>query len=107
MERNVSITKAIKEIEDVLQERNAKYGDNNLLDYGILGLVIRMSDKLSRIKNALVTGNYDIIEDALIDLAGYSINGYRLLKEKRIKPLGEVLDGFNLVPALKCEDSST
>lgn len=39
------------EILKVLEDRNKRYGDNNLLSYGLLGLIIRISDKLSRIIN--------------------------------------------------------
>lgn len=78
---NMRIEEVIEKVSTLLQQKNKDYGDDNLKEYGILGLMIRISDKLARIKVALNTGNKKVIEDALIDIAGYSINGIRLLDE--------------------------
>lgn len=91
------------EILKVLEDRNERYGDNNLLSYGLLGLIIRISDKLSRIINqisddSLLTDEekYSIIEDQLVDISGYSINGLRLMKENRIDFLGTILKDYKI-----------
>ncbi len=91
------------EILKVLEDRNKRYGDNNLLSYGLLGLIIRISDKLSRIINqisddSLLTDEekYSIIEDQLVDISGYSINGLRLMKENKIDFLGTILKDYKI-----------
>lgn len=91
------------EILKVLEDRNERYGDNNLLSYGLLGLIIRISDKLSRIINqisddSLLTDEekYSIIEDQLVDISGYSINGLRLMKENKIDFLGTILKDYKI-----------
>lgn len=91
------------EILTVLEERNKRYGDNNLLSYGLMGLVIRISDKISRIINQISDDSLtdeeknSIIQDQLIDISGYSINGLRLMKENRIDFLGSVLKDYKII----------
>jgi len=90
------------QVVELLKDRNAKYGDENLMDFGVLGLVIRINDKLGRIKTALSnrdpgTDAYAIIEDALKDIAGYAINGLRLMEEGKLPPLGKAMENYILV----------
>ena len=60
-------------------EKNERYGDSfhkQFIEYGLLCPVIRLSDKLERVKTLLKKG-YDCgdetIEDTLKDLANYAI----------------------------------
>lgn len=77
------------EIQELLNRKNSDYGDDNLVKYGELGIIIRMSDKLARLEN-LRTNKIDskvddeTVEDTLKDLAGYCINYIRLLREGRL-----------------------
>ena len=66
-----------KRVEDLLLQKNAKYGDASLEPVNIFskcnsvaGIKMRIDDKLKRIKNA---GLCDETEDTLQDLAGYLI----------------------------------
>jgi hypothetical protein len=57
---------------DLLCERQAKYGPNNILKFGTKGIIVRMSDKIERIAN--MSGDFadDSVEDAYMDLVGYA-----------------------------------
>lgn len=75
------------EIAKLLEQKNKAYGDNNLVKYGMFGVIVRLSDKLARLENIsnLKKDEYDeSIEDTLKDIAGYAINALRLKREGRL-----------------------
>lgn len=60
--------------------KNADYGDsfhNTYLDYGMVMPLIRLDDKLSRLKALYKKGNRQVqdesVRDTLLDLANYAI----------------------------------
>jgi len=66
-----------KQLENLLLQKNAKYGNSALEPLNVFsgagavaGIKMRIDDKLKRIKNA---GLVDATEDTLQDLAGYLI----------------------------------
>ena len=66
-----------KKLEELLLNKNAKYGNSALEPLNVfsgagavVGIKMRIDDKLKRIKNA---GLVDATEDTLQDLAGYLI----------------------------------
>ena len=72
-----SIKRHCRNLEQLLIEKNEKYGDSALNPLNIFseakavaGVKMRIDDKLKRIKNA---GLVDATEDTLQDLAGYLI----------------------------------
>lgn len=85
------VEKIMKEIENLLIAKNKAYGDKNLLSFGLLGILVRLNDKLARLRNFLDTGNQDVetVEDTLKDIAGYAINALRLIKQGKMTPYGE------------------
>ena len=44
------VQQIIDQITDILEKRNEKYGDLNLMESGLLGIIIRIKDKIARIK---------------------------------------------------------
>lgn len=94
------IEEVLKDVEEMLVHKHVSYGEANLLIYGLLGIVIRIEDKLSRIwKHITEDGNLyekvdnqvrtsSIIEDALKDIVGYCVNALRLLHRKEMLPYG-------------------
>ena len=71
------IKQKCKEIEDLLIDKNKKYGDSALNPLNIFSacnastsIKVRLDDKLKRIANA---GLVEDTEDTLIDIAGYII----------------------------------
>ena len=74
--RNKILSKC-KQLQDLLLQKNAKYGNSALEPLNVFsksnavaGIKMRIDDKLKRIKNA---GLVDATEDTLQDLAGYLI----------------------------------
>jgi predicted class III extradiol MEMO1 family dioxygenase len=61
------------------------YGPRNIDEFGILGVVVRMNDKMERIKNLLRKDKQAACEaymDSFKDMAGYALIGV-LLEEKK------------------------
>ena len=84
----MQIEKISKEIADMLIKKNHDYGDDNLVKRGLLGIIIRMEDKLARLDNLYIIPKNphveESLEDTLKDIAGYAINAIRLLREGKI-----------------------
>ena len=96
----VQVTVALEEIRDLLISKNQKYGNSALEPLGVFsqlsakeGLLIRIDDKLKRIKNGSL--DHDD-EDVVNDLIGYlvllkihtnskpkPVYGWREIKEKQ------------------------
>ena len=77
MNTRSKIKSKCKKLENLLLQKNAKYGDSALKPLNVFseagavaGIKVRIDDKLKRIKNA---GLVDATEDTLQDLAGYLI----------------------------------
>lgn len=87
-ETNMKFEKIGKEIVDLLEKKNADYGDMNLCRHGLKGIIVRIDDKTARIDNLIKKDNItevnESIEDTLKDIAGYCINAIRLLRDKKI-----------------------
>jgi hypothetical protein len=73
----VQVTVALEEIRDLLIAKNKKYGNSALEPLGVFsqlsakeGLLIRIDDKLKRIKNGSLERDD---EDVVNDLIGYLI----------------------------------
>lgn len=79
----------------MLDKKQADYGDENLKEYGFHGVMVRMSDKMARIKNLLrgdlvnVPARVDeAIDDTLLDLSNYALIAY--VMRRKIWPGPEV-----------------
>ena len=77
MNTRSKIKSKCKSLEDLLLQKNARYGDSALEPLNVFseagavaGIKVRIDDKLKRIKNS---GLVDATEDTLQDLAGYLI----------------------------------
>jgi len=73
----VQVTLALEEIRDLLVSKNKKYGNSALEPLGVFsnldareGLLIRIDDKLKRIKNGSLERDD---EDVVNDLIGYLV----------------------------------
>lgn len=68
----------------VFDERHAKYGPGNIAAFGLTGCVVRASDKIERLKRAVMldAGEFDdeSVTDSLIDLANYALIGLACLR---------------------------
>jgi hypothetical protein len=77
MRFNEEVNKVLEEIQEMLIEKNAKYGNSALEPLGVFsqlsakeGLLIRIDDKLKRIKNGSLQKDD---EDVVNDLIGYLV----------------------------------
>jgi len=74
----------LSETRQLLIEKNKDYGDSNLLESGIDGVLLRVQDKISRIKNIGRTNGWvgESAEREWLDIAGYAIQAVRLIREE-------------------------
>lgn len=74
------------ELVALLTTKQDMYGPANLHTYGEMGIVIRISDKISRLQtlhNGLGSGGHgDSYQDTLLDIAGYSVLGLVMISER-------------------------
>tara|TARA_R110000824_G_scaffold264523_1_gene453366 strand:- start:9127 stop:9450 length:324 start_codon:yes stop_codon:yes gene_type:complete len=70
-------------VADTVIQKHKDYGVDNILIFKEKGLIVRVWDKISRLKNIVWTGEANIyvpesLEDTWKDLAGYAIIGLML-----------------------------
>lgn len=68
---------AIQNIQ-LFDGKQQDYGPNNIALWGDLGVAVRATDKVMRLRNILISGqepNNESIEDSFADLANYGIIG--------------------------------
>jgi hypothetical protein len=58
--------------------KNADYGDANLLEFGLYGILIRLSDKYNRLKTLILNNKNPLVKnetinDTLLDMINYCI----------------------------------
>jgi len=64
------------ELAELLAQKQAAYGHQNILGFGPLGVLVRLSDKISRRDNLLKTkrkGAFESLADTYIDIIGYAV----------------------------------
>ena len=69
----------------LLTKKNMDYGPGNIAEFGMHGVLVRLSDKIERLKHLLLndmTPSNEAIEDTLLDIAGYAIIG-RMIQDGR------------------------
>ena len=79
-----------KEGLELFRKKNQDYGDA-FASYGVIGVLVRMGDKISRLQsittNSISLINSESLRDTLIDLHNYSAMAIMLLDEdKKNKP---------------------
>jgi hypothetical protein len=76
------------ELAELLIKKHYDYGPTNISEApggAINGLMVRMHDKMARMKNLIYnarTPNYESLEDTLMDMANYSIIALMNLRGK-------------------------
>ena len=91
----MSIPDRIKQMEEInatsleiFKRKNQDYGDSFAI-YGIIGVMIRMQDKIQRFLSISKSGinlvNDESLEDTLLDLHNYSAMAMMLLQENKEK----------------------
>jgi hypothetical protein len=84
--REQQMIKVQKEALDLFKNKNQDYGDA-FANYGIVGILVRLGDKISRIQNithnSITIINTESLRDTLIDLHNYSAMAIMLLDEPK------------------------
>jgi hypothetical protein len=77
-----------KEGLELFKKKNMDYGDA-FANYGVIGVLVRMGDKISRLQSITRKGisliNNESLRDTLIDLHNYSAMAIMLLDEDETK----------------------
>lgn len=74
-------------IVDTLIERHHKYGPGNIAEFEEIGLIVRMADKVARIKNSGADYDDETFLDAYVDLVGYAAIAHMLHQNTFYIPL--------------------
>lgn len=73
-----------KEIEKLSRTKNHDYGSSSLVTFGNFGILIRLSDKLDRLKSFYFNKELQVIdeklEDTLKDIVNYAM--YMILQQR-------------------------
>lgn len=70
------LAELMAEVEELMRERGAKYGPGNIAQFGDYGVLVRLSDKLSRMQHSLEHDHADeSVEDTWKDVVGYGLIG--------------------------------
>ena len=89
MDRVSQYGKVQKEAIELFKKKNADYGDE-FDNYGPIGVIVRMGDKISRLTSVTKSGvtmvNTESIRDTLIDLHNYAAMAVMLLDEDNLIP---------------------
>jgi uncharacterized membrane-anchored protein YjiN (DUF445 family) len=89
MDRIEQMQKVQAEVLELFKKKNTDYGDS-FADYGVVGVLVRMGDKLKRFvsvsNNGVSLVNDEALHDTLIDLHNYAAMALMLMSEKEILP---------------------
>lgn len=83
---------SIQRLEDLLVSKQRDYGCGNILAFGLLGIAVRLSDKVARFQNLTATGKTpanESLNDTLDDLVGYTVVARMLVRDQFTLPLEE------------------
>jgi hypothetical protein len=88
-EKRIEQMKAVhKEALELFTKKNTDYGDA-FANYGTVGVIVRMGDKIQRLhsvsSNGITLINSESLRDTLIDLHNYSAMAIMLLDEENEK----------------------
>ena len=69
------INRACKVAKTLISKQH-DYGKSNILDFGEAGVMVRVNDKIARLKNLHIKGlmpKNETVDDTWLDIAGYAI----------------------------------
>jgi len=89
MDRVTQMQLVQNEALELFKKKNSDYGDA-FASYGVIGVLVRMGDKISRLQSIsnknITLINTESLRDTLIDLHNYSAMAIMLLDEKNTTP---------------------
>lgn len=63
----------LDDVSRVMVSRHKKYGPGNIAEFGEQGLLVRLSDKLARLRNSSDDFSDESVDDAVLDVVGYGL----------------------------------
>lgn len=74
----------------LLDKKQQDYGSRNISDFGLYGVIVRLNDKIQRLKTLNLrqqfypdtSPNYESLTDTLIDISNYGIIGSLLIRNE-------------------------
>jgi hypothetical protein len=84
---SINPAQALKACESLAIRKHHDYGSENILNYAEIGVIVRLSDKILRVKNLLKTAgtaNFESITDTLYDAVVYATYAMILEDDKWI-----------------------
>lgn len=85
MDRTKQLDSIQKEAKELFVKKNKDYGDA-FADYGSIGVLVRIGDKIRRMQNITSNGiqmvNDEALRDTLIDLHNYAAMAIMCMDEK-------------------------
>ncbi|MGC8572281.1 MAG: hypothetical protein ACP5RI_02385 [Candidatus Micrarchaeia archaeon] len=80
--KNIKAEEILKTAENIGIRKNSDYGSDNILKYGIIGIIVRVGDKIARYTNLNNNNKQKVqdekIEDTLVDIINYATYGEML-----------------------------
>ena len=88
MDRVQQLEEIHKEALELFKRKNQDYGDA-LADFGLIGILVRLNDKLKRAisitENSISLVEDEKIKDTLIDIHNYAAMGLMLANESKVE----------------------
>jgi len=87
-----AVDEVLRELRGILVNKQRDYGHNNITDFGEFGVLVRLNDKVCRLKNLLTKNKEpknESIDDSWVDTANYAIIAIMLRKGTFTLPLKE------------------
>ena len=83
-----------RELKDLMIKKQSDYGHKNITEFGEYGVLVRVNDKLARLKNLTTKNNQvmvsdETIDDTWADIANYAIIALMLRNNIFELPLSE------------------
>ena len=76
------------EVAELVISKQKDYGQNNILDFGELGVLIRLNDKVARLKNLWgKKPTNESLTDTWMDIVGYGLIALMLKDNSFTNPL--------------------
>ena len=70
-----ALVRKLEEYVNLFYSKHRDYGPNNIATFGEVGVVVRLSDKMERLKNLIRNGtdpNNESLRDTALDILGYA-----------------------------------
>ena len=109
MNRLTQLKTVQKEAAKLFEKKNKDYGDA-FANYGPIGVIVRMGDKINRLSSVTNNGinlvETESIRDTLIDLHNYSAMAIMLMDEKKPEPTNSLPRNDSYAHELSLQDNS-